>query len=141
MSLRSQWRCGACAAVVLTAAACGGAGGVAPVRLVHVTERDFQIRAPLVLRAGAVHFVVRNTGPVSHELILVRAPHGRLPMRSDGLTVDEEALTPRVVGVLEPAGPGNSRDLRVRLVAGRYVLFCNMSGHYMSGMSASLLVR
>jgi hypothetical protein len=128
--------------VVLSAASSGGAGAVSSpsVRIIHVKERDFVIRAPRVLQAGTVRFVVKNTGPVSHELILVRAPGGRLPMRADGLTVDEDALEPVKLGALEPAGPG-TRDLTVRLKPGRYVMFCNMAGHFMSGMSIQLLVR
>jgi hypothetical protein len=61
-------------------------------------------------------------------------------MRKDGLTIDEDALEPMILGSLEPAGPG-TRDLEVRLEPGRYVMFCNMAGHFMSGMSRGLLVR
>ena len=62
-------------------------------------------------------------------------------MRSDGLTVDEESLQRREVGVLEPAEASAVRDLRVRLTPGRYVLFCNMSGHFIGGMHRVLVVR
>jgi uncharacterized cupredoxin-like copper-binding protein len=133
------------AAVLLVTVAIAGSGGgaravtSAPVRVINVKERDFNIRAPRVLRAGTVRFVVKNTGPVSHELILVRAPSGRQPMRADGLTIDEDALEPQILGALEPAGPG-TRELQVRLKPGRYVMFCNMAGHFMSGMSIRLLV-
>jgi uncharacterized cupredoxin-like copper-binding protein len=118
-----------------------GISSVTPVRIVHVEERDFAIRAPHLLEPGVVRFVVKNNGPVSHELILVRALHGGLPMRHDGLTVDEDALKSRIAGVLEPAGPGSTRGLKVRLEPGRYILFCNMAGHYMSGMDHPLVVR
>jgi uncharacterized cupredoxin-like copper-binding protein len=123
-------------------AACGhaGPGASGVVRTATITERDFRIKAPHLLRAGLVRLVVENRGPVSHELILVRVPPGGLPMRSDGLTIDEEALKPNILGALEPEGPGASRELQVRLVAGRYLLFCNMAGHYMSGMSAAVKV-
>jgi uncharacterized cupredoxin-like copper-binding protein len=146
MSLRLHRLCVACAtgaALALVAAACGGrsAGNPAPVPVVHVTERDFAIKAPHHVKAGIVRFVTTNTGPVSHELLLVRAPHGRLPMRTDGLTVDEEVLGRRIVLAFEPDGPGGVRARQVRLAPGRYVLICNMAGHYMSGMSSPLLVR
>ena len=146
MSLRLQRRCvafAACLALVLAVAACGaaGVGGRAGIRIVNVQERDFAIRAPHLLEAGLVRFVVTNKGPVSHELLLVRAPHGGLPMRHDGLTIDEEALQPRIVGVLEPGGPGSRRGFDALLKTGRYVLLCNMAGHYMTGMSSQLLVH
>lgn len=129
------------ALLVLCLAACGHqATHDSAVRRVSVTERDFAIRAPHRLAPGPVRFVVENNGPVSHELILIRAPEGLLPIRADGLTVDEKALDSATVGVLEPAGPGGSRRLDVTLTPGRYVLLCNMAGHYMSGMSADLEV-
>src|SRR5262249_36493199 len=71
--------------------------------VVRVTEKDFRIRAPRVLKAGDVVLRVDNTGPDNHELIMVKAD--RLPLRSDGLTVDEESLQKAEAGVLEPGKP------------------------------------
>jgi uncharacterized cupredoxin-like copper-binding protein len=62
-------------------------------------------------------------------------------MHPDGLTIDEVALEPSIVAVLEPGGPGSSRSFDARLKAGRYILLCNMAGHYMTGMSSHLLVQ
>jgi uncharacterized cupredoxin-like copper-binding protein len=109
--------------------------------VIAVAERDFSILLPRVVKSGDVVFRVQNRGPDAHELIVVRAPRGRMPMRSDGLTVNEEQLQPREVGVLEPAETNAVRDLHVRLKPGRYVLFCNMSGHFMGGMHQTLVVR
>jgi hypothetical protein len=104
---------------------------------VRVKERDFKISAPLAFPPGAVDLSVDNHGPDDHELIVVRASD-RLPRRSDGLTVDEKAIDPRTVGTLEP-GIG-SRELAVTLRPGRYVMFCNMQGHYLGGMHRSFQV-
>ncbi len=96
------------AAVVAAAALLGtGCGGSAHRALptVSVTERDFAIHAPRLVPAGDVRFVVRNEGPVDHELLVVRA-NGRLPRRSDGFTIAEESLTKSEVTALEPEGPG-----------------------------------
>jgi hypothetical protein len=109
--------------------------------VIAVTEHDFAIVAPKTLPAGNVVFRVRNRGPVAHELLVVRAPAGPLPLRRDGLTVDEERLVKREVGVLEPADAHALRDLQVHLTPGRYVLFCNMSGHFMGGMHRTLVVH
>jgi uncharacterized cupredoxin-like copper-binding protein len=109
--------------------------------VVTVTERDFAISLPGAVKAGDVVFRVQNKGPDAHELLVVRAPSGRMPMRSDGLTVNEEKLLGREVGVLEPAEKNAVREMHVRLKPGRYVLFCNMSGHFMGGMHKTLLVR
>ena len=58
-----------------------------------------------------------------------------LPLRTDGVTADEDAFEPRItVGALEPGAPGGTRHVHVHLAPGRYVLFCNMSGHFLGGM-------
>jgi uncharacterized cupredoxin-like copper-binding protein len=111
-------------------------------RVVDVTERDFSINvSSRQLSPGTVVFRVANHGPDAHELIVVRDPKPNLPLRADGITVSEERLERSTVGVLEPGTPGEVRDLRVRLEKGRYVLFCNMSGHYMGGMHAVVTVK
>jgi uncharacterized cupredoxin-like copper-binding protein len=129
--------------LALLAAGCGDSQGSAgtATRMVAVTERDFAISLPRVIDAGDLVLRVQNRGPDAHELIVVRAPRDGMPIRSDGLTVNEERLLPREVGALEPAETDVVRDLHVRLKPGRYVLFCNMSGHYMGGMHKTLLVR
>jgi uncharacterized cupredoxin-like copper-binding protein len=136
----------ACALAVTALAVAGcsrvGASSSPPGTTIHVTERDFRItldrsQAP----AGEVSFVDRNRGPDTHELIVVRATGGRLPLRGDGITLDEDALKPRTLGEIDGAPPGTTQVLRVRLRPGRYVLFCNMLGHYMAGMHAELTVR
>jgi hypothetical protein len=107
----------------------------------RITERDFHIAlGTKVLAAGEVRLRVKNNGPDSHELIVVRKD-GRLPLRTDGLTVDEETLEHVKAGGLEPGQPGSTRELDLRLRPGRYELFCNMSGHYLGGMHAVLVVR
>jgi uncharacterized cupredoxin-like copper-binding protein len=133
-------RCLATAAIALTLGGCATGGHAAGSR-VTVTERDFHIRAPVEVAAGEVDLSVHNTGPDAHELIVFRAQSARLPMRADGATIDEEALEPEKVGGLEPGDPGARRDLRLRLKPGRYVLLCNMAGHYRGGMHTDLVVR
>jgi uncharacterized cupredoxin-like copper-binding protein len=127
----------------LLAVGCGSSQGGARAQgsEINVTERDFGISAPKVVQAGSVVLHVENQGPDSHELVIVRAQSLSLPLRSDGLTVNEEGLQPQTVGVLEGGQPHDVRELDLRLKPGRYVLFCNMSGHYMGGMHTMLVVR
>jgi uncharacterized cupredoxin-like copper-binding protein len=82
---------------------------------------------------------VTNEGPDWHELIIAHSG-AQLPLRSDGLTVNEEALQPVIVGALEPAEAG-VHDLRVHLAPGHYQFFCNMAGHFMAGMYGTIVVR
>ncbi len=110
--------------------------------MIHVVERDFQITAPARVRAGHVTVQVHNKGPEAHELIIVRLKHGaELPVRSDGMSVDEDALHAATVASLQPGPPGSTRTLRLRLAPGRYEVFCNMSGHFMGGMHARMVAE
>jgi uncharacterized cupredoxin-like copper-binding protein len=107
---------------------------------IRVTERDFKISAPRRVRSGNLLISVRNRGPDAHELIVVREPSARLPLRRDGSTVSEEKLEPVIAGTLEAGEPKSVRELRLHLAPGRYQLFCNMSGHYLGGMHTELEV-
>jgi uncharacterized cupredoxin-like copper-binding protein len=108
--------------------------------VVHVTERDFKITAPKVLNAGDHVLSVDNKGPDDHELIVAREGKTHLRFRADRLTIDEDAVEHSIAGALEPQEPG-THQLRVHLRPGHYVIFCNMSGHYLSGMDRDIEVR
>lgn len=109
--------------------------------VVRVVERDFHISVVHGhLTAGRFVFHVTNHGPDEHEFIVVRADRG-LPLRPDGITLDEDALEKNIVGSIEPAPAGRTTTLRVLLKRGRYALVCNMYGHYLGGMHVPLVVR
>jgi hypothetical protein len=142
--MRTSFRPAALAAAVAVLLALGGCGsestqtGKEPTT--RVTERDFRISVPKRLPPGEQVLAVDNNGPERHELIVVRVKDGELPMRRDGVTVDEEAVKRREAGALEPGTPGATRELRVHLRPGRYVFFCNMFGHYLGGMDKDVVV-
>ena len=119
----------------------GGASGPPDVTSVRVTEKDFRITASRSSVATNVLLTVVNKGPANHELVIVRKTAARLPFRSDGLTLDEDALEPVKQPSLEPGPPSSERTLRLHLARGRYMLFCNMSGHFLGGMHTELVVR
>ena len=126
---------------VLLVVGCAGNEAVsrASDSLVRISERDFRlVVAPGHIRAGEAELVVRNQGPDTHELIIVRARRSQLPLRLDGLTVDEEAL--RAVATVEGVAPKGVGRVRLHLAPGRYELFCNMAGHFMAGMHSELVV-
>jgi uncharacterized cupredoxin-like copper-binding protein len=126
---------------VISLAACSSSGRTPRVAktVVRVDEKDFRIVVrPKRVPAGDVQLVLRNKGPVTHELIVVRGPKSPLPLRTDGLTIDEDVLPE--TGAIEGVGPGSVRRLRLNLSPGRYQLFCNMAGHFLAGMHAELVV-
>jgi uncharacterized cupredoxin-like copper-binding protein len=108
-----------------------------PGKVVDLTVRDFALNAPARVPAGDVTLRVHNRGPDDHELIVVRRS-GTLPLRADGITIDEDAVEDATVVALEPVEPGTTTDLHVHLKPGKYQMFCNMSGHYMGGMSTTV---
>ena len=107
--------------------------------LVRISEKDFRIVVtPDHIPAGEAELVVKNQGPDTHELIIVRSRRSRLPLRLDGLTVAEEAL--RAVATVEGVASKGGERVHLHLAPGRYELFCNMAGHFMAGMHSELVV-
>jgi uncharacterized cupredoxin-like copper-binding protein len=132
---RALLAAGVLALVVVTG--CGGGRASAGAgTTASVTEQDFRISAPAHVKTGDVTFRVHNKGPDEHELIIVPLRRAQLPLRTDGFTINEEAIQRTEPGSLDPGRPGSVRYLTVHLAPGRYVLFCNMAGHFMGGMHA-----
>jgi uncharacterized cupredoxin-like copper-binding protein len=130
-------------AVLALLAGCGTAPRP-PGTLVGIRLEDFAVKTTRTsLRAGVVTFRVANDGPSTHELLVVRtdAPIDALPFDSNGLRVDEESPRIQIVKTVETLLIGDRSDLTVTLPAGRYVLFCNLEGHYLSRMRAEIDVR
>jgi uncharacterized cupredoxin-like copper-binding protein len=111
---------------------------------VNVRLEDFKVREDAaVVAAGTVSFRILNQGPTSHELIVVRtdlAPD-KLPLQRDGLTVDEEAPGIDFLDEVDGLDIDDRQTLVLDLAPGDYVLYCNLEGHYLGGMYASLTVR
>ena len=139
----------ATAAILVVLLATGSGAATARQRvagtLLRVTERDFHIApSATTVPAGAVTLRIHNAGPDQHELIILPLHRGEqpggLPLRADGFTVNEELLQSQEPGSINPQEPGHTEELVVHLAPGRYVLFCNMEGHYMAGMHRLLVV-
>jgi len=110
---------------------------------VGVIVHDFRIDpSRSTIAAGTVAFDVYDRGPSTHEFVIVRTslPPDQLPLGTDGLTVDEESPLLEDVGEISDLNVGDSGQLLVHLSPGRYVLFCNLEGHYLGGMHALIQV-
>jgi len=141
---RSRPLAAAFALCALLAAGCGSSArnpttsGTA----IGVTERDFHIATTLgQVAPGDVTLQIHNAGPDEHELIVAPVHRRGLPLRSDGFTINEEAIQNSEPGSINPQQPGHTTSLRLHLAPGRYLLFCNMEGHYMGGMHTELVVK
>ena len=107
---------------------------------VAVSENDvpkFKMKAPKSAKAGKITFVVHNKGKLSHEFIVVKTnrPAGKLPLKG------AVAKLTGVKGKIKPFKPGQTRKLALTLKAGKYVLLCNLPGHYKAGQYAAFTVR
>jgi Sulfocyanin (SoxE) domain len=111
---------------------------------VDVLLKDFEVLEDVaVVPAGTVSLRIRNQGPTSHELIVVRTDRApdKLPLQSDGLTVDEEGLGVKLLDEVEGLDIDDRQTMVLNLAAGNYVMYCNLEGHYLGGMYAALTVH
>jgi cytochrome c oxidase subunit 1 len=87
--------------------------------------------------AGHVTFVVHDTGNVPHEFVVVKTdtPEGKLPQ--SGGKADETGS----VGEVGDVTPGSTKHyLTLDLKPGKYVLLCNVAGHYAAGQHTAFTV-
>lgn len=114
-------------AVVLAASPVGASGSKT---LVNVRLKEFKvIPVPVSAKRGVILFSVRNIGKVAHELVVLKtkvAP-GKLRVKRG------RAILVGRVGRVGPVKPRASRMLMLTLAAGKFVLLCNLPGHYQAG--------
>jgi len=125
----------------LSGCAAGSHAASHPATTVGVSIQDFQISAGATrIKAGRVTFVVANDGPSTHELNLDRTglPADQLPLDPTGLQVDQASRSLDRQGSVEALGLGASRRLTLDLAPGHYVFYCDIPGHYLSGMHVSV---
>lgn len=91
-------------------------------------------------KAGEVTIDASNIGSAPHELVLAKTDDApdQLPTSSGG-SVDEESLD--VPGEVEEVEGGAEGTVSLDLQPGKYVMFCNLPGHYSGGMYGSLTVK
>ncbi len=111
---------------------------------IDVTMHDFGIKVSRhLVRAGKVVLHVTNRGPSTHEINvdLTRYGAGEIPLKRDGLTAAEDAKGLKRIDSIEQVNLHHTGDLTVDLRPGRYVLWCNLEGHYLGGMHETFDVR
>jgi uncharacterized cupredoxin-like copper-binding protein len=108
---------------------------------VNATLTDMKVAVDrTTVSAGPVTFVVKNSGAVVHELVLIQTD-----LSQDKLAMDmDEAGKMDETGNVGETGDmaiGESKSFTVTLPAGHYVLMCNEIGHYSSGMHMAFTVN
>ncbi|MBZ9798497.1 plastocyanin/azurin family copper-binding protein [Mesorhizobium sp. ES1-4] len=90
---------------------------------------------PRAVKAGEVTFNVKNDSKDGvHEMIVMYLadPSKPLPYIEAENRVDEDKAGDK--GEVSELDPGKSGSLTVELKAGKYLLICNVPGHYGAGM-------
>ena len=102
---------------------------------VVMKDRSFQSSTRTV-PAGKVTFVVRNAGTMEHEFVVLRTDrhHHLLSMKS------QQASEAGAKGEIEEFASGRTKRLTLTLAPGKYVLLCNLPGHYKRGQFISFVV-
>jgi uncharacterized cupredoxin-like copper-binding protein len=113
------------------------AGAVTSSKVVTVGLNEFNILPAMqAAPAGKVTFVLKSSGKVTHELVVVKSarPAGNL---LKGKEADEAGA----VGEVGELKPGQTKKLTLTLTKGHYALICNLPGHYKAGQFADFYVR
>ncbi|MGQ0571342.1 MAG: cupredoxin domain-containing protein [Armatimonadota bacterium] len=99
------------------------ASPAAPGGAIAVSAREF-LYAPkqFAVKAGDVTFAVKNTGAVDHDFVI-------------------ENAAKKKIAEATPFPPGKTVQVKAKLTAGTYTIFCSIPGHREAGMHAPLKVN
>jgi len=92
--------------------------------------------------AGEITFVATNSSKdIVHEMIVAPLTGAGeiLPYEGEENEVNEEKAG--YLGEVEEVEPGKSGTMTLELKPGEYILYCNLPGHYMTGMWTILTVQ
>jgi uncharacterized cupredoxin-like copper-binding protein len=119
----------------------GGAGGGK--RLTIKMGDYFFAPASGSAKAGKTVIEAPNEGSVEHELVVFKTnmDPAKLPTEASG-GVDEEKLdeVAEEAGEVADVEAGETKSGSFELAPGKYVIFCNLPGHYAQGMYGTLTV-
>jgi uncharacterized cupredoxin-like copper-binding protein len=93
--------------------------------------------------AGSVAINAPNEGKVEHELMLLKTntDPAKLPTASDGGVEEKLHMVAEENGEIADVEPGDTKSVTFDLTPGKWVMFCNLPGHYAQGMYGSLTVK
>ena len=136
------------ALAVLVLGACGGGSSKSSSSsgssgTVNVTEKEYAIAlSSKTIKAGKVHFEVKNEGGMPHELVLFKTTlaANALPVKEGKVDEEGQGLE-HIEQEAEDIAPGQTKPLDAELTAGSYVAVCNIAGHYQLGMRTAFTVQ
>ena len=107
-----------------------------------MTEKEYSVSlSSKTIKAGKVHFEVKNQGGMPHEFVLFKTDLAANALPQKDGKVDEEAKgVEHIDPEVEDIAPGQTKPLDAELSPGRYVAICNVPGHYQLGMHTAFTV-
>lgn len=109
---------------------------------VRVTAGEWSLTPSIAsVKAGDVTFEVTNQGRAVHEVVVLKTDlaANALKLKVNGAEVDENG-SGQVLGEVEDIGSAQTGSMTLNLAPGRYVLVCNIVGHYNAGMVTAIEV-
>lgn len=120
----------------------GASGGAEPTLTIKMGEFFFAPKN-VAAKAGATTIEAPNEGSVEHEMVIFKTnmDPGKLPTEANG-EVDEEKMDKiaESAGEIPDVEASETKSSQFKLTPGRYVMFCNLPGHYAGGMYGTLTV-
>ena len=92
--------------------------------------------SPAKVTAGKVTFVVRNIGKKKHEFVVIKTNKAANALPMEGREASEKGAVDEIGEI----APGATERLTINLKKGKYVLICNLPGHYKRGQYAGFTV-
>jgi uncharacterized cupredoxin-like copper-binding protein len=128
----------------LVAVACGGddepSSKASDATVITASMKEFGIDLTTAsATAGEVKFKTVNNGALPHEFKAIKTDVAADKLALDGAKVDEGKYD--VAKKTDTLAAGETRDVTFDLSSGRYVLICNVEGHYQAGMHAAFTVN
>ena len=107
---------------------------------VIVDLKDYAITLSVATtKAGVVKFGIRNNATMVHDFDLYKTdlPLDKLPIDAGSAKVKMDGLVKQMINI----AANRSTTLSADLTPGRYVIICNVAGHYQLQMRAELKVE
>ena len=89
------------------------------------------------VKAGPTRFIVSNYGTMTHEMVVVKTDKTPKQLMEKNGTANESTS----VGEASDLAAGETKTVTIDLKPGRYILLCNLPGHYKAGMYHTFVVQ
>jgi uncharacterized cupredoxin-like copper-binding protein len=129
---------GAPVAAAKAAVAAAKAPVAATAGKITVTSTEYAFApAAITARPGKLKITLDNKGTMAHEVVVLKSDQPAAALKVSGGRVSEKTS----VGEVSETAAGATKSATITLKPGRYVIVCNIPGHYQAGMRGTLTVR